>query len=172
MSNVGVIARARGQKTDFGAYYDLVGDHIIYFFVPFCLALSTEDYYVMTVCAVMEGVFFVNCCSLFSLSAILEAKNEGVTLTLFSITKINPTILKQKKNQYEIILETYYITSFSIAKEYKYAKAQSNFSSKAKKRKEYTSITMPSTVIEGSETLISFSAFYIFPSHMVDNFYP
>jgi hypothetical protein len=26
----------------------------------------------------MEGIFFVNCCSLFSLSAILEAKNQGV----------------------------------------------------------------------------------------------
>jgi phosphatidylglycerophosphate synthase len=114
----GTVARITNRQSDFGGYFDIVTDFIIYTSIPIALvysAPSEEKYFAL---ALLLGSYFVNAASLMYLAAILEKRASG-----------------------------------------------------AKQRGEMTSVTMPVALIEGTETIIFFSLFLLFPQHIVSLYY-
>jgi phosphatidylglycerophosphate synthase len=135
----GTVARITNRQSDFGGYFDIVTDFIIYTSIPVyktsrkCFkvflvisyhplqialvysAPSEEKYFAL---ALLLGSYFVNAASLMYLAAILEKRASG-----------------------------------------------------AKQRGEMTSVTMPVALIEGTETIIFFSLFLLFPQHIVSLYY-
>mmetsp|Transcript_22823 Transcript_22823/g.41025 ORF Transcript_22823/g.41025 Transcript_22823/m.41025 type:complete len:145 (-) Transcript_22823:247-681(-) len=77
----GALARATDQQTDFGGYFEIVLDFIIYAFVPFALVARSPDIAGLSWLNLMLSSFFVNSASLFYLAGILEKRQLGVRHT-------------------------------------------------------------------------------------------
>lgn len=76
----GAVARSTGRQTDFGGYYDIVGDFAVYAALPIGLVLGrgplTAE--LVAVCILLAS-FFVNAASWMYLSAILEKRGRGAS---------------------------------------------------------------------------------------------
>jgi phosphatidylglycerophosphate synthase len=107
----GPVARIRGSASDFGGYFDIIGDHLGYAFIPLGLAAGIDEYGTWVAFGALMAAFFVNSISWTFLAAILEKRGAG-----------------------------------------------------AAARGEMTTITMPFALIEGTETIVLFTAFLAVPS--------
>lgn len=74
----GALARATDQQTDFGGYFEIVLDFIVYALVPFALVMRSPDIVLLKWLCLMVSSFYVNCVSLFYLAGILEKRQAGV----------------------------------------------------------------------------------------------
>lgn len=81
----GLVARIHGKQTDFGGYFDIVLDFVIYAAVPIGLVLSqptTQNYLAL---AIMLSSFYINTASWMYLAAILEKRalrEENIQTTI------------------------------------------------------------------------------------------
>lgn len=108
----GTMARVTGRQSDWGAYQDIVLDHIVYAMVPLGVAYHSQQSWVFLACAVLQASYFVNTISWCYLSALLEKRLAGMIQT-----------------------------------------------------GEITSVTMPSALIEGTETVFFFAFILLFPAY-------
>ena len=72
----GPYARATGQSSDFGGFYDIVIDFTAYWFIPIGICWSINDSKLYVVWLYMMATFVINNVTLFFLSALIE-KNEA-----------------------------------------------------------------------------------------------
>ena len=77
----GTVARIAERQTDFGGYFDILLDFIVYAAIPIGFAIQSADRSVLLWAAVLEGAFFVNACSWMYLSAVLEKRASGARAT-------------------------------------------------------------------------------------------
>ncbi len=78
----GAIARINKKQTDFGGYYDILTDFVIYAGIPLALVLSDISVEKLLALAFLLAVFYINAASWMYLSAILEKrKNQNNKLT-------------------------------------------------------------------------------------------
>ena len=73
----GTVARLHQKTSDWGAYLDILYDHVIYAAIPLALAVSSADPKVYLACAFLQAAFFVNTISWCYLSALLEKRQAG-----------------------------------------------------------------------------------------------
>ena len=73
----GMVARQSGKQTDFGGYYDIIIDFIIYASIPAVLAIreASPPVYIATV--VLLAAFYVNSASWMYLSSLLEKRKNS-----------------------------------------------------------------------------------------------
>lgn len=77
----GTLARQRGRTSDFGAYLDIMLDFVIYAAIPIVLVLR-DPVHARTVAALLLlATFYLNAASWMYLSAILERRGRGASLT-------------------------------------------------------------------------------------------
>ncbi|MEO8227146.1 MAG: CDP-alcohol phosphatidyltransferase family protein [Gemmatimonadota bacterium] len=77
----GTLARQRGRTSDFGAYLDIMLDFVIYAAIPIVLVLR-DPVHARTVAALLLlATFYLNAASWMYLSAILERRGRGDSLT-------------------------------------------------------------------------------------------
>jgi phosphatidylglycerophosphate synthase len=107
----GMVARCSGAASDFGAYIDIMLDTVGYTTVPLGVAASQDRLSVWLAAAFLLASFYLNAMSWTYLSALLEKRAMGASVT-----------------------------------------------------GEMTSVTMPCGLIEGTETIILFTLFLLFPS--------
>ena len=78
----GAIARINNKQTDFGGYYDILTDFVIYSGIPLALVLSDISIQKLLALAILLAVFYINAASWMYLSVILEKrKKENEELT-------------------------------------------------------------------------------------------
>ncbi|MEO9226975.1 MAG: CDP-alcohol phosphatidyltransferase family protein, partial [Gemmatimonadaceae bacterium] len=77
----GTLARATGAQTDFGGYLDIVLDLSVYAFVVIGLIVEAHDSATAIAGAALIGTFYVNGGSWMYLAAILERRQQGVSVT-------------------------------------------------------------------------------------------
>lgn len=70
----GLVARLHGKQSDFGGYFDIVLDFVIYAAVPIGLVLSKPTSQNYLALAIMLSSFYVNTASWMYLAAILEKR--------------------------------------------------------------------------------------------------
>lgn len=114
----GTLARITDQQTDFGAYIDIVLDHVVAVAVALGLALAAGTPAAFLAFAGLMASFYVNGAGWMYLAALLEKRNVG-----------------------------------------------------AHKRGELTTVTMPSGLIEGAETVVFYTLFLLFPGALVPLFW-
>lgn len=79
----GAIARAHGSSSDFGGYFDIVCDFVVYAALPASRAAGigggghAAKLEAWIAVSVLQAVFFVNAAALFCLSAVLEKRAAG-----------------------------------------------------------------------------------------------
>lgn len=83
----GLVARLHGKQSDFGGYFDIVLDFVIYAAVPIGLVLSKPTSQNYLALAIMLSSFYVNTASWMYLAAILEKRalreeNTQTTITV------------------------------------------------------------------------------------------
>lgn len=83
----GLVARLHGKQSDFGGYFDIVLDFVIYAAVPIGLVLSKPTSQNYLALAIMLSSFYVNTASWMYLAAILEkrAMREANTQTTITV---------------------------------------------------------------------------------------
>lgn len=113
----GTVARENNLQTDFGGYFDILTDFVIYALVPITLVYAAPSEAAYLSLAFLLGVFYINSASWMYLSAILEKRARGATAT-----------------------------------------------------GEMTSVTMPSGIIGGAETIVFYCAFILLPQYIVPLF--
>ena len=77
----GTLARVTGSQTDFGGYLDIVLDLSVYAFVVLALIIEVHSWQTAVAGVVLIGTFYVNGGSWMYLAAILERRQQGVTVT-------------------------------------------------------------------------------------------
>jgi len=77
----GSVARLAGTESDFGGYFDILLDFVVYAAIPLGFAVHSVDRGVLVLAVLLEGAFFVNACSWMYLSAVLEKRGSGATTT-------------------------------------------------------------------------------------------
>ena len=84
----GTVARLADRQTDFGGYFDILLDFVVYAAIPVGFAIQSPDRVVLIWAVALEAAFFVNACSWMYLSAVLEkrASGAGATGELTTIT--------------------------------------------------------------------------------------
>ncbi len=70
----GTVARLRNEQTDFGAYFDILADFVIYSLIPLVLAYRMG---IWIEAAVLLATFYLNAASWMYLSALLEKRHAG-----------------------------------------------------------------------------------------------
>ncbi|MBI9102891.1 MAG: CDP-alcohol phosphatidyltransferase family protein [Spirochaetales bacterium] len=79
----GLVARKREMVSDFGGYYDILTDFIIYGSVPLAIALREDSLSVYIAALLLITVFYINGASWMFLSGIMEKrKRRGVDESL------------------------------------------------------------------------------------------
>ncbi len=73
----GTVARRRGAQSDFGGYFDIMIDFVVYAIIPIGLVLGQPTQANFVALAVLLAVFYVNAASWMYLSAILEKRAQG-----------------------------------------------------------------------------------------------
>ena len=73
----GSVARLAGTQTDFGGYFDILLDFVVYAAIPLGFAVHSVDRGVLVMAVLLEGAFFVNACSWMYLAAVLEKRASG-----------------------------------------------------------------------------------------------
>lgn len=74
----GWIARERQMKSDFGGYYDIMTDFIVYSLIPLTMAFTLREERVYWATIILLAVFYVNGASWMYLSALIEKRRgEG-----------------------------------------------------------------------------------------------
>jgi phosphatidylglycerophosphate synthase len=74
----GTVARKYSMQTDYGGYLDIIVDFTVYASIPIALCIGYhQSVFALAIVAALEGIYFVNCASLFQLSAILEKRSQG-----------------------------------------------------------------------------------------------
>ncbi|MDC7222632.1 MAG: CDP-alcohol phosphatidyltransferase family protein [Spirochaetales bacterium] len=68
----GLVARETHRQSDFGGYYDILTDFIIYSLIPLALALRADQKLLWMMTALLLAVFYVNAASWMYLSGLLE----------------------------------------------------------------------------------------------------
>ncbi len=71
----GALARSQRKHSDFGGYFDILADYVIYAAVPVGLALGAPTFERYLALALMLSVFYVNTASWMYLAAILEKRS-------------------------------------------------------------------------------------------------
>mmetsp|Transcript_28002 Transcript_28002/g.32124 ORF Transcript_28002/g.32124 Transcript_28002/m.32124 type:complete len:212 (-) Transcript_28002:144-779(-) len=71
----GVVARLTNQQTEFGGFYDIVTDFIVYSIVPIALVKAEPSEDAWFALATMLASFFVNGSSLFLIAGMVEKRN-------------------------------------------------------------------------------------------------
>jgi len=74
----GYVARQNGNQTDFGGYYDIITDFIIYALLPGVIALRENSLTVSLLVVLLLGVFYVNGASWMYLSGLLQKRRGGM----------------------------------------------------------------------------------------------
>ena len=84
----GAVARLAERQTDFGGYFDILCDFVVYAMIPVGFAQSAQDRPEVMALVAMLASFFVNAASWMYLSAILEKRSAGAQATgeLTSVT--------------------------------------------------------------------------------------
>jgi len=77
----GSVARLAGTESDFGGYFDILLDFVVYAAIPLGFAVHSVDRGVLVLAVLLEGAFFVNACSWMYLSAVLEKRASGAATT-------------------------------------------------------------------------------------------
>jgi len=77
----GSVARLAGTESDFGGYFDILLDFVVYAAIPLGFAVHSVDRGVLVMAVLLEGAFFVNACSWMYLSAVLEKRASGAATT-------------------------------------------------------------------------------------------
>lgn len=77
----GAVARLAERQSDFGGYFDILLDFIVYAAIPIGFAIQSPDRVVLVWAVVLEGTFFVNACSWMYLSAVFEKRASGAGAT-------------------------------------------------------------------------------------------
>lgn len=113
----GTLARLTGQQSDFGAYLDIILDHLVYIALPLGLALAVGTSVAYLALALLLASFYLNGASWMYLAALLEKRNAGAVA-----------------------------------------------------RGELTSVTMPTGLVEGAETIVLYTLFLLFPGALVPIF--
>lgn len=70
----GSLARARQLQTDFGGYFDILCDFIIYAMIPISFCLVRWEIKLIFIGMVLEASFFINAAGLFYLSGLMIKK--------------------------------------------------------------------------------------------------
>jgi phosphatidylglycerophosphate synthase len=73
----GTLARIYRKQSDLGAYADILIDFVIYFIIPFGLALGMPSLELFMALIFMLGAFYVNAASYLYLTALLERRRQG-----------------------------------------------------------------------------------------------
>jgi phosphatidylglycerophosphate synthase len=68
----GLVARETGQQSDFGGYYDIMTDFIIYSLIPLALASRSGEKSIWTMTALLLAVYYINGASWMYLGGLLE----------------------------------------------------------------------------------------------------
>lgn len=77
----GTVARLAERQSDFGGYFDILLDFVVYAAIPLGFAIQSPDRVVLIWAVVLEAAFFVNACSWMYLSAVLEKRASGARAT-------------------------------------------------------------------------------------------
>lgn len=77
----GSVARLAGTQSDFGGYFDILLDFVVYAAIPLGFAVHSVDRGVLVMAVLLEGAFFVNACSWMYLAAVLEKRASGAATT-------------------------------------------------------------------------------------------
>ena len=77
----GAVARLAQRQSDFGGYFDILLDFVVYAAIPVGFAIQSPDRTVLIWAVVLEAAFFVNACSWMYLSAVLEKRASGAQAT-------------------------------------------------------------------------------------------
>lgn len=73
----GTLARVSGQQSDWGGYFDLVMDFIVYTVIPFGLVMRQPSIEGVVILAFVFGVFYINAGAYLYLAALLERREQG-----------------------------------------------------------------------------------------------
>lgn len=74
----GWIARERNMKSDFGAYYDILTDFVVYSLIPLAIAFVLREETVYWTTMILLAVFYVNGASWMFLSALIEKRGGEI----------------------------------------------------------------------------------------------
>ncbi|MDJ0756695.1 MAG: CDP-alcohol phosphatidyltransferase family protein [Ardenticatenaceae bacterium] len=107
----GTMARNHEKQSDLGGYFDILGDFVVYSFLPVALVLSMPTSINFIALAVLLSIYYINTASWMYLGAILEKRMAG-----------------------------------------------------AAARGEMTTVSMPGGLIGGTETILFYGLFLLFPS--------
>lgn len=77
----GSVARATGAQSDFGGYFDIVLDFVVYAAIPLGLVAAATERTTVLLGAALIGSFLVNAASWIYLAAILERRGRGAEST-------------------------------------------------------------------------------------------
>ncbi len=77
----GTVARLADRQSDFGGYFDILLDFVVYAAIPVGFAIQSTDRGVLLWAVALEATFFVNACSWMYLSAVLEKRASGAHAT-------------------------------------------------------------------------------------------
>jgi len=94
----GAVARINDKQTDFGGYYDILTDFVIYAGIPLALVFSNITIEKLLALAILLAVFYINAASWMYMSIILEKRkdqnNKLTTVTMpFGIIEGAETIV-------------------------------------------------------------------------------
>ncbi len=108
----GTIARVHDKQTDFGGYFDILLDYVVYALIPVAFAVQHGTSAALVAGLVLLTTFYINASSWMMLSAILEKRAQSA-------------------------------------------------------HNKLTTVAMPRGLIEGTETVLFYIAFYVFPQSIV-----
>jgi phosphatidylserine synthase len=74
----GTVARVSGKQSDWGGYYDIMVDFVIYALIPIGFAWRAQDPFLWQATVVLLAVFYVNGASWLFLSGLLEKRGRSV----------------------------------------------------------------------------------------------
>lgn len=84
----GTMARLNHQQSDLGGYLDIMGDFVVYAFIPLALVVGSPTPANYLSLGFLLGAFYINSASWMYLAAILEKRQQGAKINreLTSIT--------------------------------------------------------------------------------------
>ncbi|MFW5695328.1 MAG: CDP-alcohol phosphatidyltransferase family protein, partial [Alkalispirochaeta sp.] len=147
----GIVARARDTQTDFGGYLDIMADFAVYAAIPIGVWLGATDAGVSTVVADGRP----------AQSAITTALPVVVLLAIFYLNAASWMYLSA-------LIERRRATGPDQTGPHE---SQEAGSSTPPVGHEFTTIVMPTGVVEGTETVVFFALFLVLPDHYATLFW-